>query len=120
MGLRELIKKVQFYSGFSDAESQQALELMTENIAARLNDGERQDFASQLPAELQEIALSAKTEGKHESDLIQDFMDKEGIPADRAKKQILGVWRAFKDAISPGEIDDIRAQLPNETVAFLG
>ncbi len=119
MGFRELIKKVQLYSGFSDAESQEALELMTENLAARLTDGERKDFASQLPMELKTIAITAKSKGRHEADLIQDFMDKEGIPADRAKKQILCAWRALKDAISPGEIDDIRAQLPNATVAFL-
>jgi len=46
-------------------------------------------------------------------------MKVQGIDEKRAKKQILCAWKAIKDAISPGEIDDIRAQLPNKTVAFL-
>jgi nucleoid DNA-binding protein len=45
MSFRELIKKVQLASGFSDSESQEALELMVESLAERLNDGERKDFA---------------------------------------------------------------------------
>jgi uncharacterized protein (DUF2267 family) len=49
MKYRELIKKVQNYSGFSDTESKEALEMMVESLAVHLNEGERKDFASQLP-----------------------------------------------------------------------
>lgn len=120
MRFRELIKKVQVYSGFSDAESKEALEMLVESLAIRLNEGERKDFASQLPQELKDMALSVyPTKERARQDIIEQFMEVQHIPEARAKKQILTAWRALKEAISPGEIDDIRAQLPNSTVQFL-
>jgi uncharacterized protein (DUF2267 family) len=121
MGFRELIKKVQLASGFSDSESQEALELMVESLAERLNEGERKDFASQLPTELKAIALSADPlEAElYDKNILSEFMERENIEEDHAKKQILSAWKALKEALSEGEINDIRAQLPNATVAFL-
>jgi uncharacterized protein (DUF2267 family) len=121
MGFRELINKVQLNSGFSDAESKQALELTVEGLAERLTEGERKDFASQLPQELQAIALSAPTAvaDHYDKDLLKEFMEREDIEEDRAKKQIVSAWQALKEAISEGEINDIRAQLPNSTLALL-
>jgi uncharacterized protein (DUF2267 family) len=121
MGFRELIKKVQLASGFSDSESQEALELMVESLAERLNEGERKDFASQLPTELKAIALSADPleAGLYDKNILSEFMERENIEEDHAKKQILSAWKALKEALSEGEINDIRAQLPNATVAFL-
>lgn len=120
MKYRELIKKVQSYSGFSDSESKEALEMMVESLAVHLNEGERKDFASQLPQELKDMALSVyPSEENAKEDIIEQFMEYEHIDEGRAKKQIHASWKALKDALSPGEIDHIRAQLPNRTVAFL-
>ena len=120
MGFRQLIKHVQHYSGFSDAESKDALELMIESLAVRLTDGERKDFASQLPSELQDIALTVQPSSENSSkDLVTHFMDTEHIEEGHAKKQIFAAWRALKDAISEGEIRHIKAQLPRKTVTML-
>lgn len=120
MGFRELIKKVQMYSGFSDSESKDALEHMVESLAVRLTEGERKDFASQLPQELKDIALSVyPTPENYQKDILLEFMETQHIEMGRAKKQILSAWKALKDAISEGEIEDIKAQLPNKMVAFL-
>lgn len=120
MGFREMIKKVQVYSGFSDAESQEALELMVETLAERLTDGERKDFASQLPHELKEIALATQPIPKnYKKDIIGEFMEAEGIEESRAKKQVFSAWRTLKETISEGEIKDIKSQLPNSITAML-
>ena len=121
MGFRELIKKVQTYSGFSDAESKDALECMVENLAIRLDEGERKDFASQLPQELQDIALSVipTEENTKQEDIVAQFMDLQGLDEPHAQKQIMAAWKALKEAITPGEIDDIRSQLPNAMVSYL-
>jgi len=119
MGTRELVKKVQLYSGFSDSESQVALEQMVDSLAKRLTDDERKDFASQLPPELQAIALTTIPLVDRRMDIIDEFMETERIDEPRAKKQVLSAWRALKNAISPGEISDIKAQLPNATAAML-
>lgn len=121
MGYRELIKKIQHDSGFSDAESKEALDQMVESIAERLTADERKDFASQLPQELQDIALSADMPARDErhQDIIREFMEKENIDEARAKKQVLTAWGALKATISPGEIEDIKAQLPSQAAAPL-
>lgn len=120
MGYRELIKKVQDYSGLSDAESKDALDCMVATLAIHLNEGERKDFASQLPETLQDIALAVMpTEQTANQDVFEQFKENQHVDESRAKKQMLAVWKALKDAISPGEIKHIQAQLPNNTVALL-
>lgn len=120
MKYRELIKRVQHLSGFSDAESKEALDMLVESIAVRLNEGERKDFASQLPQELKDIALSVyPSEQNSKNDLLEHFMQTQDITEAHAKKQILTAWKAIKEAISEGEINDIRSQLSDSTVAFL-
>jgi uncharacterized protein (DUF2267 family) len=120
MGYREMIKKVQKYSGFSDSESKDALDHMVESLAVHLTEGERKDFSSQLPHELQDIALTVQvTEENSEKDIVQDFMENQDIDEPRAKKQIFSAWHALKDALTEGEINHIRAQLPNKLVGML-
>jgi len=120
MGFRQLIKAVQDYSGFSDSESQEALELMVESVAERLEEGERHDFASQLPPELQDIALSAEADTEtRRKDIISEFMEKEDIEEDHATKQVMSAWQALKDSISDGLIQHIQAQLPRNSADIL-
>lgn len=120
MTYREMIKRMQRYSGFSDSESQNALILFVKNLAARLTFGERKDFASQLPPELQEVALTDEVSFvKTAQDFIDDFCYEEGIDEARAKKQIFSAWRVIKDEVSPGEIEDIKAQLPTDLARAL-
>src|SRR4051794_25197447 len=106
MGYRELIKKVQIYSGFSDAESKDALDCLVETLAASLTEGERKDFASQLPHELKDMALTVQpTERSEHKDILKQFMDHQHVEEKRAKKQLLSAWKALKEAISKGEIE---------------
>jgi uncharacterized protein (DUF2267 family) len=120
MKYRELIKKVQDYSGFSDAESKEALEMMVESLAVHLTEGERKDFASQLPEKLKDMALSVyPSQENAKQDILEQFMEYEHIDENRAKKQIHASWQALKETLSGGEVEHIRAQLPNKTVAFL-
>jgi uncharacterized protein (DUF2267 family) len=120
MGYRELIKKIQHDAGFSDTESQQALDQMVESIAERLEDGERKDFASQLPAELQDIALSVMpTQEDRRKDIIQEIMEKEDTKQDHAKKQVLTAWTALKSFMTDGQVRHIKSQLPSQAARLL-
>lgn len=115
MGFREMIKQVQLKSGFSDREAKEALEHMVESISVRLTDDERKDFASQLPQHLQDISLSVRATYENTGrDIIEDFMRIQNISEARAKKQVLASWEVIKDTVTPGEIEDVRAQLPQE------
>lgn len=120
MKYRELIKTVQHYSGFSDAESKDALDGTVAVLAVHLTEGQRWNFASQLPEELKDLALAVyPTEESASQDLFEQFMEVQEVDEPRAKKQLLSAWHALKDTLSAGLIDHIRAQLPNRTVQLL-
>lgn len=120
MRYRELIKRVQDYSGISDQESRDALEVMVEMLAVRLADRERRDFASQLPEQLQDIALTVwPTEDNYRQSIIEQAMELQDIDESSAKRRLRAAWHALCDAISSGEVEDIESQLPNDVVAML-
>lgn len=115
MGYKELIKKVQIYSGFSDSESKDALDCLVETLAVRLDETERKDFASHLPQELQDMALTVYPSTENSSkDIIQQFMEFQNVQESRAKKQILSAWQALKDNNPKKEIEHMLSILPNQ------
>lgn len=120
MGYQELIEKVQDYSGLPDEESKEVLDCTVESVAALLTEEEREDFASQLPTELQDIALDAElVEDKSQKDVLLQFEKKLDVDESKAKKLLVAAWEAIKDTVMPGEIENIRAQLPNASAALL-
>ncbi len=120
MGFRELVRRVQRYSGSSNQESKDALELMVESIAVRLNESGRKDFASQLPEYLSDIVLSVyPSEENSRGDLINQFMQYERTNEGRARQMILAAWKALKDAISERQLNQIKSQLPLSATNYL-
>jgi len=121
MKYRELIKKIQHDTGFSDQESETAIDTLVESLAERLTDEELGNFASQLPSELQTIAMTTPMEDRHERhmSLVEEFMIKEQISEEHAKKQVLSAWAALKSFISEGEINHIKSQLSPASAQIL-
>ncbi len=120
MTYHELVNKVQEYSGFSNQESEQSLKLMIETLSSRLQEGERQKFASQLPSELQDVALApTDTDRFNATDMYHQLAELENTDENHVKQQLTAVWQALKDALNPGLIENMRAQLPNDLVADL-
>lgn len=113
MGYLDLIKKVQIYSGFSDRESKDALDCLVEILAVRLDETERKDFATQLPEELQDMALAVYPSAENTGpDILQQFMQFQHVNSARAQKQIMSAWQALKDTVAHSEIDRLRSELP--------
>jgi uncharacterized protein (DUF2267 family) len=120
MSYRELIKKVRAYSGLSDDESKDALQLMVESLAVHLPESERKDFASQLPTKLQVIALSVyATKANSQEDILWQFVSMQKVDERRALRQMSAAWKALKDTLSGDKIAGIKSQLPHNTVSLL-
>ena len=114
MDYKDLIKKVQIYSGFSDSESKDALDCLVETLAVRLSEPERLYFASHLPQELQDMALTVYPSQENTSkDILRQFMEFQNVQEVVAKKEILSAWRALKDVMSKVEIEHIRGLFAN-------
>jgi uncharacterized protein (DUF2267 family) len=121
MTYRELVSRVKQYSGFSERESEQSLRIVIETIALRLDEGEREDFADQLPHELQSVTMNVGDESETfmREDFYAELEDIEGVNKGYVKEQLLAVWQALKDSLSAGEIKHLRDQLPQDMASEL-
>lgn len=121
MGYSDLIRSMEEKAGFTETEAEEALDLMVESIAERLDTPDRQDFAEQLPAELQEVALSVETADMEAQtqDIVHEFMEKENIEEEIAEQQVTTAWETLKSFISEGMVQHIKTQLPATVTARL-
>jgi uncharacterized protein (DUF2267 family) len=119
MNYHELIRRIKEVSHADEDESQDALELVVENVAAHLPDRTRRQFAAALPDELQSAAQMVPTASHIDEDLIEQLMDLEDVDEKNAKQRIKAAWQAVCDMFDTHEVEDITAELPRQVVAAL-
>lgn len=115
----ELIRRVKETTNAADYESQEALELVVENVVMHLTDSTRREFAAGLPIELQHAAQMVPTAHHIDEDIIEQLMDLEDVEENQAKQHIRAAWHALRDIFESSEVDDITAELPRKMVASL-
>jgi len=86
-----------------------------QTLAERLAGGEVKDLASQLPREIA-FYLEQGPEGGGERFSLEEFFNRvsqrEGVDLPEAVFHARAVIDVLSDAVSAGEIEDVRAQLP--------
>lgn len=114
----EFIGQVQHRARLSSrGEAERATRATLETLAERLAGGEATDLASQLPLELAEHLRSAWS-GRGERFSLDEFFQRvsrrEGVDLPKAVYHARAVMEVLSEAVSTGEMDDVRAQLPAE------
>jgi uncharacterized protein (DUF2267 family) len=115
----EFIKEVQNRGHMeSREEAQRATRATLETFAERLAGGEPKDLASQLPPELAE---HMRQEGEETSNpfSLDEFFERvnerdSAVDLPGAAYHARVVVDVLQDAVTPGVIDDVRSQLPEE------
>ncbi len=115
----EFIKEVQTRGHMeSRDEAEKATKATLETLAERLVGGEPHDLASQLPPELAEYL---RYEGEETSDpfSLDEFFERvtqrdEGVDQPRAVYHARVVMDVLGDAVTQGEMEHVRSQLPEE------
>ena len=115
----EFIGQVQHRAGLgSHAEAERATRATLETLAERLAGGEAHDLAAQLPPELAR-SLEAPDAGIGAKLTLDEFFElvseREGVDLPDATFHARVVIGVLTEAVSLGEIQDVRVQLP---VAF--
>lgn len=106
------------------AEAEQATLAVLDLLGQRLSAGESTDLAEQLPSELK-APLDRHT-GEAESFDVDDFLRRlaeqlgRGIGPEEARPQASAVLNTVAQAVSPGELDNLRSQLPAGFGALIG
>lgn len=118
----EFIGHVQHYARLpSRGDAERATRATLETLGERLAGGEPKDLASQLPPEIGLHLLRYGGKGEHLSldEFFRRVSEREGgedLPL--AVFHARAVIRVLSEAVSPGEINDILAQLPPEFDRF--
>jgi len=114
----EFIGQVQHYARLSSrGDAEIATRATLQTLAERLAGGEAEDLASQLP---RGIADSLRTgfAGLGERFSVEEFFQRvsecEGVDLPKAMYHAQAVIIVLCEAVSPGEMADVRAQLPAE------
>jgi uncharacterized protein (DUF2267 family) len=112
----EFIARVQQRAGFSSpAEAVLATRATLETLGERLSRVETRQFATQLPKELQ--GYVHERPGAQIFDL-EEFFDRvsarEGVRWQQAVAHARAVMAVLCEAISPGEMEDVRLELAPE------
>ena len=115
----EFIKEVQTRGHMgSRQEAETATKATLETLAERLTGGEPHDLASQLPPEL---AGHLRYEGEEASDpfSLEEFFERvnkreEGVDLPRAVYHARVVIEVLGEAVTKGEMEHVRSQLPEE------
>jgi uncharacterized protein (DUF2267 family) len=83
-------------------------------LAERITGGEAQDLAAQLPAPLQTALISAHENAEAFSfkEFVERTAERAGTDTDVAEVAVAAVLATLRDAVTPGEFDDVLSQLP--------
>ena len=85
-------------------------------LAERIRGAEARDLAAQLPSPLQDALLPVEEEAEAFSfdEFINRVAERSGRDTEAAEAAVDAVMATIRDAVTPGEFDDVLNQLPKE------
>jgi uncharacterized protein (DUF2267 family) len=112
----EFIARVAENAGVSSAEAEKLTSATLETLAERISGGEARDLAAQLPLPLQDALLPAseEAEGFSFKEFVRRTAERAGMDAAVAEIGVDAVLVTLRDAVTPGEFDDVLSQLPQD------
>jgi uncharacterized protein (DUF2267 family) len=112
----EFIKHVHERAGVPKDLAETLTRVTLETLADRLAGGEPHDLASQLPQELQDYVRPREKTGDRFG--VEEFVNRVAgaakVDGETARKGVRAVLITVREAVTPGEWDDVMAQLPAE------
>lgn len=98
-------------------QSAEVLKVVLEDLGKRLTGNEPHNLAAQLP-EAFKAPLTAHTDAESVTDDVDDFLRRTAdhlgpdVDPEQARHQVRAVFATLAEAVSAGEIDNVRSQLP--------
>jgi uncharacterized protein (DUF2267 family) len=112
----EFISRVADNVGVSPREAEDLTRAVLGVLAERITGGEARDLAAQLPLPLQNPLLGASEEA--EAFTFEEFVrrtaERAGVDRGVAELAVDVVMATLRDAVTPGEYDDVISQLPED------
>jgi uncharacterized protein (DUF2267 family) len=112
----DFVSSVQIRSGRPRDETETLVHATLRVLAERLTAGEADDLRAQLPGELQADLIPPEPEAQPFG--LDEFARRVArmarLPEAEAREGMVAVLATTRDAVEPGEVDDVLAQLGGE------
>jgi uncharacterized protein (DUF2267 family) len=114
MKYEEFIAHVAQRAELSEEDAATLTRATLATLAERITGGEAQDLAAQLPGPLKTALTSARENAEAFSvkEFVERTAERAGTDPDAAEVAIDAVLATLRDAVTPGEFDDVLSQLP--------
>jgi uncharacterized protein (DUF2267 family) len=91
-------------------------------LADRISGGEAQDLAAQLPGPLQPDLRPPREEAEAfgVEEFVRRVAERGDVAQDEARRGAVAVLTTVREAVTPGEFDDVLSQLPQEYRELVG
>jgi uncharacterized protein (DUF2267 family) len=113
MQFEEFVREVADRTGVSRDDAESLVRATLRTLAERLSGGEAEDLAAQLPKQLQAelIPPQEEAQGFDVEEFARRVATRSGIDEADAGAGVVAVLSVIRDAVSPGEFDDVLSQL---------
>ena len=113
MRFGEFVHEVADRTGMSREEAESLVRATLRTLAERLSGGEAEDLRAQLPKQLQAelIPPQEEAQGFGVEEFARRVAARSGIDEADAGAGVVAVLSVIRDAVSPGEFDDVLSQL---------
>jgi uncharacterized protein (DUF2267 family) len=107
----EFVNEVADRAGTSRDEAETLVRATLRTLAERLSGGEAEDLRAQLPRQLQAelIPPQEEAQGFGVEEFVQKVAARSGIDETDAGAGVVAVLSVIRDAVTPGEFDDVLA-----------
>jgi uncharacterized protein (DUF2267 family) len=114
MKYEEFISRVAENGALSEEDAAKLTRATLTILAERITGGEAQDLAAQLPEPLKAPLTSAHENAEAFSfqEFVERTAERAGTDIDTAEMAVVAVFATLREAVTPGEFDDVLSQLP--------
>jgi uncharacterized protein (DUF2267 family) len=112
----DFIEAVAERADTSRGEAQALVRATLRTLAERISGGEAEDLRAQLPRELKGDLISPEenAQGFDVDEFVRRVAERTGLDETDAGARVAAVLSVLRDAVSPGEFDDVIGQLGRE------
>ena len=109
-------------AGLPEETAERIEHAMLRTLADRISGGEAEDLAAQLPAPLQDDLRPPReeAEGFGVDEFVRRVAERGDVGRDEARTGAAAVLTTVREAVTPGEFDDVLSQLPQEYRELVG
>jgi uncharacterized protein (DUF2267 family) len=122
MDYKTFTKTVAQRAGMPEDTAERVERATLRTLADRISGGEAQDLASQLPGDLQDSLrpLAEHAEAFDVEEFVRRVAERADVGSDEARAGVAAVLNTIRDAVTPGEFEDVLSQLPQEYRQLVG